>query len=159
MAIKLKSGATVPTLQPGEPFFDGKALSVGKLDGSGAVKIGGAAIRVITIDDFDLDSNQFTITEPGIYVMTYGTYVEIDPISMSPNDYVKIFNVKGESIGSSCLTILGQPLDPYEYVEFLIVSVSGRDIEIPNPIIENRIVYLHASKYVGAAKTNGTNPN
>lgn len=85
MALKFRRGATVPALQPGEPFFDGGALHVGKLDGSGNQKIGGGGLTVDGFYELDLQNSDtvehdlhgsvYPITQPGNWHV-YGSLEE-----------------------------------------------------------------------------------
>lgn len=85
MALKFRRGATVPALQPGEPFFDGGALHVGKLDGSGNQKIGGGGFAVDGYYELDLENSDtvehdlhgsvYPITQPGHWHV-YGSLKE-----------------------------------------------------------------------------------
>lgn len=159
MAIKLKSGTTVPVLHAGEPFFDGGNLHIGSLDGSGNKQIGGVPIYVVTEADFEPDSNYYLIKKAGIYIIAAGVDVmlDIDILGLKPNDYIKVYNsVPGYFISFAQQPdnySIGASLTGLNYIEFLIVSMPNRpDVENPLPVeSDNGLIYLYASTYIGPA--------
>lgn len=159
MALKLRRGTTVPALQPGEPFFDGRSLHIGSLDNTGNKQIGGVSIYVVTDADLASDSPSYTIAKPGMYIITttVDIGIGIDINVMAANDHIKVYNST-----EGCAIYFEQQPENYpigglfrgfNYIEFLIVSMLNKpDVENPLPVeSDNGLIYLYASTYIGPA--------
>lgn len=162
MALKLRRGTTVPSLQPGEPFFDGNNFHIGSLDNTGNKQIGGVPIYVVTDADLGSDSNYYLVENAGIYIIAAGVDVmlDIDILGLKPNDYIKVYNSgPGYSISFAQQPdnySIGAGLTGLNYVEFLIVSMPNRpDVENPLPVeSDNGLIYLYSSTYIGQLTNN-----
>lgn len=161
MALKFRRGATVPALQPGEPFFDGETLHIGKLAGNGNKAIGSGLPTYLIVNE-DLEHHEFgnpsyTISKSGTYVLggDVDGYVDIriETEQITNGEIVRIINPISDfdrGIGFSDIGAInfsfGRSMSNGNFAEFLIVQYPEQD--------ETGVVFLYASEYLGGLDAN-----